>query len=69
MMPEKRHNPLKSGLRSLRVIFPRKDIWVAKRHMKKCSTSLITREMQIKSIMKYHLTCGRISSGAQNGCY
>jgi hypothetical protein len=63
----KSNNHIKKWGSELNKEFSPEEYWMAEKHLKTCSASLIIREMQIKTTLRFHLTPVRMTRIKNSG--
>ena len=69
---KKTNKPIQKWAKYISRLFTKEDIHEANKHMKKCSSSLVLRDMQIKTTLRCHLTPVRmviIKKYGDNRCW
>ena len=68
----RKKNPIKKWAKELNRHFSKVDIYLANKYLRRCLTSFIIREMQIKTTIRYHLMLVRMSAikkSTSNKCW
>jgi hypothetical protein len=57
---------MKKWVHELNREFPKEEVQMSSKCMKKCATSLVIKEMQIKSMLRFHLNPVRMTTYKSN---